>query len=278
MSEIMYDHSSFLIVGLLFAGLLLSIEFGFRVGRRINHTANEPTRAQIGAIQGSLLGVLALLLGFTFSLSLQRFDARSQAVVTEANAIGTALLRAELLPGVTDGQARDALVRYIDLRIETSKISLDRRDELHAAQASIVALQEALWRMAVAPAREDANPVRSGLFLQALNDVIDAYGERNAALNRHVPEVVLFLLFGTFALTACLVGYSSGVAGHRVAFPTYILILLITFLVFLIIDLDRPRRGLIEVSQQSLLELKASPAPRQSDLVSSTFDYRDQWP
>ncbi|MDX1488850.1 MAG: hypothetical protein R3268_11655, partial [Acidiferrobacterales bacterium] len=91
-----------------------------------------------------------------------------------------------------------------------------------------------------------------------VNDAIDAFGERNAALDRHVPELVLFLLFGTFVLTASLVGYSSGIARHRATFPTYILMILITFLVFIIIDLDRPRRGLIEVSQQSLLELGAA--------------------
>jgi hypothetical protein len=88
--------------------------------------------------------------------------------------------------------------------------------------------------------------------------MIDAFGVRDAALARHVPEIVLFLLFGSFVLTACLVGYASGVGGHRVSFATYVLVLLITFLVFIIVDLDRPRRGLIQVNQHSMLVLQQS--------------------
>jgi hypothetical protein len=100
--------------------------------------------------------------------------------------------------------------------------------------------------------------VSSGLFIQSLNDVIDAYGTRDAELNRHVPEIVLFLLFGAFILAACLIGYASGVAGHRASFATYILVVLISLLIFLVIDLDRPRRGLIEVPQKSLVDLQTT--------------------
>lgn len=251
----MYDHPSFLIVGLLVAALLLAIEFGFRVGLRLDQKTNDSTKGQINAIQGSLLGVLALLLGFTFSLSLQRFDSRSQAVVDEANAIGTAMLRAELLPESAREVGVNLLDRYAKIRVAAGEISLDHHRERNAMLADTIALQTALWTLATDAARSEPNPVRTGLFVQSLNEAIDAYGKRNAALDRHVPEIVLFLLFGTFILTACLVGYSSGVSGQRAAFPTYVLTLLIAALVFIIIDLDRPRRGLIEVSQQSLIEL-----------------------
>ena len=252
----MYDHNSFLIVTALLGSLLVAVEAGYRAGLRFKKHENESSKAQINAIQGSLLGVLALLLGFTFSLSLQRFDTRSQAVVAEANAIGTALLRADLLPGTNSAAARAALEEYIELRISAGAISLDRHDERQDILASTEQLQHQVWSLAAASAVEDPNPVRSGLFAQAVNDLIDAFSDRNAALDRHVPELVLFLLFGTFVLTACLVGYSSGISRHRATFPTYILMILITFLVFIIIDLDRPRRGLIEVSQQSMLDLR----------------------
>lgn len=254
----MYDHNSFVIVTLLFVALLLAVEAGYRLGGNLEAHASKASKSQISAIQASLLGVLALLLGFTFSLSLQRFDSRSQAVVAEANAIGTALLRADLLPESSDPQIRRGIRRYIELRIIAGTISLDRHEDREDILAATAAIQTDLWSLAAKAAAEDPSPVRTGLFIQALNDAIDAYGERNAALNRHVPELVLFLLFGTFALTACLVGYSSGIARHRTTFPTYILMLLITFLVFIIIDLDRPRRGLIEVSQQSMLALDAA--------------------
>lgn len=255
----MYDHSSLLIVGLLFLGLLVAIELGFRLGDRIAESASDSARAQVNTIQASLLGVLALLLGFTFSLALQRYDARSAAVVTESNAIGTAILRADLLPEPYRDQARDALSSYLDLRIQAASISLDRVDERDEILDRTAALQNRLWQIGSNASLEYPNPVQTGLFVQALNDLIDTYGSRNAALDRHVPEIVLFLLFGTFALTACLVGFSSGISGNRASFPTYILVVLITFLVFIIIDLDRPRRGLIEVSQKSLIELRTEP-------------------
>jgi hypothetical protein len=250
----MYDHSSALIVGVLLLALLLAIEGGYRLGRRA--VVSDSSRAQISTIQSSLLGILALLLGFTFSLSLQRYESRSEAVVNEANAIGTAMLRADLLPSQVSVAARDALRQYLDLRVRASEISMDKGEARAALLQQSDQLLARLWGYARQAVADDGSPVRAGLFVQSLNHVIDSFGTRDAALNRHVPELVLFLLFGTFVLTASLVGYSSGVAAHRASFATYLLVLLIVVLVFIIIDLDRPRRGLIEVSQQSLIDLQ----------------------
>jgi len=254
----MYDHSSVLIVALLFVSLLAATEAGYQIGRRFVATTTDSTKTQINTIQASLLGVLALLLGFTFSLSLQRYDSRSQAVISEANAMGTAMLRAQLLPATVRTETQNLLREYLDLRVLAGTISLDQAEERSAVLRESGQVLDSLWRNALRAADQDASPVTTGLFIQALNELIDAYGTRDAALNRHVPEAVLFLLFGTFILTACLVGFASGVAGHRASFPTYILVALIVFLVFIVIDLDRPRRGLIEVSQQSLVDLQAN--------------------
>ena len=254
----MYNQSSVLIVALLFLALIIGTEAGYRVGNRFVATTAESAKAQINTIQASLLGILALLLGFTFSLSLQRYDSRSQAVVSESNAVGTAMLRAELLPLAFRAETEELLRRYLDLRVDAGTISLDRVEERSAVVAESSVVLDSLWTNAIRAADQDPSPVTTGLFIQALNEVIDAYGTRDAALNRHVPEPVLFLMFGTFVLTASLVGYASGVAGHRASFAIYILVTLVAFLVFVIIDLDRPRRGLIEVSQQSLVDLQSS--------------------
>jgi len=117
---------------------------------------------------------------------------------------------------------------------------------------------DALWGCARKAAKEDNNPVTSGLFIQSLNETIDSYGRREAALNRHVPEIILFLLYGTFLMTGGIIGYSAGIAGHRPAMISYILVALIVVLAFIIADLDRPRRGLIKVDQTSLIQLKAA--------------------
>lgn len=258
MKEIMYDHSSVLIVGILFVALILATEAGYRLGRRADSGTSQSSKSQINSIQASILGVLALLLGFTFSLSLQRYDSRSQAVINEANAIGTVMLRTELLPESVRAETQELVREFLTHRVRAAGISLDHADQRKAELRESDELLKKLWQNAVQAAAEHPNPVTSGLFVSALNELIDAYGTRDAALNRHVPEAVLFLMFGTFILTASLVGYSSGVSGHRTSFATYALEVLIVFLVFVIIDLDRPRRGIIEVSHQSLIELQES--------------------
>lgn len=258
MNEIMYDHNSATIAALLFATLIAATELTFHLGRRSINNTTEAKKTQITAIQGSILGVLALLLGFTFSLSLQRYDSRSEAVVNEANAIGTAALRADLLPPAYRSDAKQHLREYLDLRIRAGAISLDQQDERQALVLQSNRVLDQIWRLAAEAASMEPNPVTTGLFIQAVNDVIDSYGSRDAELNRHVPETVLFLLLITLVMTASLVGYGSGVSGHRASLATQVLYALIVLMVFLIIDLDRPRRGLIEVSQQSMLDLQAS--------------------
>jgi hypothetical protein len=105
---------------------------------------------------------------------------------------------------------------------------------------------------------EFPNPVTTGLYIQALNDMIDSCGSREAALNRHVPELVLLLLYGTFLMTGCVIGFTAGLSGHRTTYVTYAMVGLIVVLVFIIIDLDRPRRGLIRIDHSSLEELQKS--------------------
>ena len=114
-------------------------------------------------------------------------------------------------------------------------------------------LQTALWDDALRAAELVPNPVTSGLFIQALNDMIDSFGRRDAALNRHVPEIVLWLLFGTFLISGLIVGFAAGGGGRRPSWVTYAMTVLILVLVFV-----RPRRGLIKVSEKSMLDLQAS--------------------
>ncbi len=255
MTEVMYDKPSILIAAVLLVSMIVAIEVGGRLGRRFHDGTDKALKTQVAGMQASLLGILALLLGFTFSQSLQRFDTRSAAVVDEANAIGTALLRTELLasPG---GDESLALMRdYIDVRVRAAAVSLDRAEERGELQAAARRLQERLWQLAVREVASTDRPATLNLFISSLNDMIDSNARRDAALDRHVPELVLFLLYGTFILTGGLLGYAAGVGGTRASYSSYILVVLIVVLVFIIIDLDRPRRGLIEVDQTSLVSL-----------------------
>lgn len=251
----LHAASSLLIVGLLLVLLLAGNEIGYRFGERQRAHSTESTRAQINTIQAGLLGILGLLLGFTFSLSLQRYDRRSEAVVQEANAIGTVYLRTSLLPQPFSAQTQALARQYLDLRIKAGAQALGDRSEWEGLVRQADTILDELWQCGRLAVRADGQPVVSGLFVQAMNDLIDAFGSRNAALDRHVPEVVLLLLFATFVLTGSVVGYTSGIVGHRPIVPTYILMSLIVVVVFLIVDLDRPRRGLVVVSQKSLVDL-----------------------
>lgn len=264
MREIMYDVSSVSIVSGLLLCMLLTMELGFRSGRRKKAIASEAI-TQANAVLASMLGLLALLLAFTFSAALQRYDERSRAVVAEANAIGTTYLRTQLLPARMHDEVQELLRQYLDVRVEESRVntadavkreSLLQRADLTAAQ---------LWIHAVRAAEQDGRSVTSGLFVQSLNELIDAYGIRNASLNRHVPEIVLFLMFATIVMTTATLGYASGIAGHRVTLAAFVLVVLIALVVFLIVDLDRPRRGIIQVSDDSLLNLQQTIRNAQGD-------------
>jgi len=257
MKEFMYNINSFEIAIILLISMVLAMELGFRLGRKSSSAVDNGAKEHINTIQASILGILALLLGFTFSISLERFDSRSEAVALEANAIGTTYLRAQLLPVEVRDETMMQLRQYLDLRVEASGITLidTKRDELLAKTAMV---QKTLWAQAKNAAELAPNPVTSGLFIQSLNDMFDDLDMRNAALNRHVPELVLMLLYATFVMSGAIVGFASGVAGHRPSVVSYIMVVLIVVLVFIIIDLDRPRRGLIQVSQKSLLDLQAS--------------------
>ena len=257
MEEVLYDHSSILIVLTLLACTLAAMELGVRRGRRKKAFKTEAI-THANAVLASMLGLLALLLAFTFSAALQRFDDRSRTVVAEANVIGTAYLRALLLPAGMRDEVRVLLRQYLEVRIREGRIDFADAAEQDAQLAEAAGIEAQLWNLALEAAAKDSGLVTTGLFIQSLNELIDASTTRKAALDRHVPEAVLFLLFATVVLTTATLGYASGIAGHRVTLAAFILVMLIGVVVYLIIDLDRPRRGTIQVSQQTLLSLQKS--------------------
>lgn len=263
-SPMMYGLNSIIIALVLLVTVALVLEMGYRAGRRKQSSSTETTKTHVNAIQASLLGVLALLIGFSFSLALQRFDSRNKAVVEEANAIGTAYSRAQLLQASTREATLELWQRYVHLRVEEAAVSLAREADRQKIEAETDRLVTSLWKAAAGTIHEDANVVPTGLYVQALNDAIDAYARNDAELSRHVPEVILLLLYATFLMTAGVVGYAAGIGSHRPLIVTYVLMTLLVTLAFIIVDLDRPRRGLIEVDRSSLTKVKDSIDAQQS--------------
>ncbi len=254
--EVLYGFGSIVIAGVLFALMMLGNQLGFYLGRWVQGYTDTEVKSLTGSIQASILGLLALLLGFTFSMSMQRFDHRSMALIDEANAIGTTLLRTQLLPGEIRTEVVSLMDEYLDTRLAVSQLDLTREDERATFHQRANAIQQALWGLAVRAANDDPRVVTSGAFINALNAMIDSQGKRNALLQMHVPEPVLLLLFVVFIASGGILGYSGGLTGKRVATPMLLVSALITLIVFIIIDLDRPKRGLIQVNQAALLQLK----------------------
>jgi hypothetical protein len=237
----------------LFGGLVVCLEGFFRIGLRARARGVELSD-QHSTIQGSILGLQALLLGFSFALAAGRFSDRSQLIVQEANAIGTAALRCDLMVPARRDEARELLRQYTEQRIAF----FDARETDARAKAVEASerLQGRVWGIVAAAAK--AMPEFSEVLLPPVNEMIDLHGSRVAAGRRHMPGVLLGLLIVCSLVSMAAVGYGCGVAGRRNAVMTTALALLFAATLWAIIDMDHPRRGLIRVSQQPMLDLRES--------------------
>jgi hypothetical protein len=253
----LYDIDGTLLAAVLYVSLVVAMQVGQRLASRLAPDQRRRIEGHVNLIQGSVLGLMALVLGFTFSLALQRFDSRSEAAVNEANAIRTAYLRSELLPDSISDTVQQALRSFVDLRVEMVTLSPGRKDEFNGLIAEARRRLDALRDQAVEVVRLDPRSPETGPYVQAVNGMIGELVKRDAAMTRHVPETVLLLLCGAFLITTMTIGYATGVAGHRTSFVAYLMIGLIVILAYLIVDLDRPRGRMVQVSEKSLRDLQA---------------------
>jgi hypothetical protein len=240
----------------LIALFAAAAEIGYRLAARRRAELDEASTSQAATIQAAVLGLLALLLGFTFAMAVSRFEARARLVTDEANAIGTSVLRARLLPEPQRTNATRLLRSYVDHRIAFHEASGSAyaRDGLAEKTA---ALQDALWGEAAAAAALDPRSVPFGLFLTAINDVIDVAGRQDGAARDRVPAGVFGVLALVAVIAVAFVGYGPGVPERRNLRVTLLVSLLFATVIMLIVDLDRPTSGLVRVSPRGLLDLKA---------------------
>jgi hypothetical protein len=228
--------------------ILTASEIGRELGAR-----HGGTNENISTLEAAILGLLALMIGFTFSMALSLFESRRDAVLNEANAIGTTALRARLLPASHNTEALKVLREYVQIRLDiTSRVPTSA--ELDAAIARSNALQEALWQQAKAVAAVDQGMVPTGLFIQTLNEMIDNQEKRLTALRNRVPNIVLLGLYGVAVVASAFAGYASGLQSRRSRLPVYLMGLLVCAVILLIQDLDRPAAGFITVSQQPMID------------------------
>jgi len=239
------------IPAVLLAIFMLAAELGFASHRRFGGKGGGEDETQV--LSTALL-VLALLLGFTFSMALDRYDERRQLVVQEANDIGTAWLRAGLVPAPNGPALQDALRVYAGLRV-TSPLPGETEKLARAA-----AQRGEVWQLTAATQATLDGP-RAVSLVSAVNAVLDTGTQREKAVAARVPGEVMLLLVLFAAVTCFLLGYVLDAHGQRHRLASGILFLLMGLTIMLILDLDRPVDGAILVDQSAMEALVASLAP-----------------
>ena len=238
-------------VGLL-ALMLVALDAGFRAGRRAGKSEDGGAGSQVGAIQGAVLGLLGLLLAFSFAAAGSRFLERQDLIAQEANAIGTAWLRADLLDEPQRSELRAALTDYTSHRV--GAVSQLQRGSDRAVLAEVDRLQARIWQAA-----RDGVAGRPDLVLAVLNPVNETFDLHSLRVNaalKHLPYLVTGLLIGCSLLAVNVIGYGCGIDGRRRWLLNMSLALLISCALWITIDLDHPRRGLLQLDDAPLRALK----------------------
>lgn len=242
--------------------LAASGEIGFRSGRHARDS-KESFRSLMNGTSAAMLGLLGLLLGFSLSMAVSRWDVRHDVIVNEANAIGTIWLRAGLLEEPMRSDLRDTLREYTDTRIALGGSRGDR-PALHAARSKSESLHSSIWSVV-----ERANqPGRSNAVLStvinAANEVIDIHELRLASIENFLPAPLFLVLITVAAVSIGFLAWAFGAANQGGRAAIVMLGLLIGVVLLLIMDVNRPQRGRINIGVESLervLETMAAPPP-----------------
>ncbi len=235
-----------LIIILIAGGALFGVSLGHR------HASISRERPDTATLTGASLGLLALMLGFTFSWALARYDARRSMILEEANAIGSTANFALMLPEQAQRPILDLLRKYTAVRtglgVPFSPPKFDRD-----IQQSLD-LQAALWQQAVAITATSPQSLPAYRFVASLNEMNNIHERRLTAMRNHVPSPVMVMLVGLAMVAMGYTGFHAGRAGVRVSVSTLVMSVAVAVVIMLVIDLDRPTRGFITVSVQPLID------------------------
>jgi len=236
----------------LVALMLLAAEIGFRAGIWVQDRSDKPgERKMTGAVVGGMLGLMAFMMAFTIGIVIAQQGERKAMVVEEANAIGTAWLRAGLLEEPDLSPARPLLREYTEIRISaaTDPSQFDaivvRSEEIH----------NELWALLEESVRQGYESDIVGLAVESVNDVIDVHSTRLFAFNLRLPRILGFLLLAATILSFLLVGVASSSDRKRDTAAMIIFALVFAAVLIVIVDLDRPQEGLLRVPQTAMTDL-----------------------
>lgn len=243
----------------VFVGIVACLEIGYRVGCRSVEKERELAHEGIGSVESVVFALFGLLLAFSFGGATSRLEVQRQLIVTEANVIGTAYLRVDLLPAADQPEIRRLFRNYLDSRLRVyEKLSDSAAAEREMVRAA--GLQQTIWTAAVASSRKDPSDMPARLLLPALNDMIDITTTRTMALHNHLPTLVFGLLIVMALLSSVVAGYA--IARRKRHSWLHILLYagVVAITVYVIIDLEYPHFGLIRLdsADRALLELRDS--------------------
>jgi hypothetical protein len=256
MDSFLFKTPAILICAILLVLMLIANASGYYLRRRQLKRDPDSSSDGLGPVEGSLLGLLALLLSFTFGISASKSDNRRQVIVEEANAISTAILRCDLYPDSIQRDLRPLFRSYVDTRIAYYKAGIEDQKLNHALGESQKHFEK-IWETVTLFSRNKENIFPSQQMVPALNDMSDIVTTRDAERNAHVPESILWMLFLLTLAGSFVTGYGS--KSKRFNWVIVMGFTLMTVMtIYLILDLDRPRRGIINMDQthDKIVELK----------------------
>jgi len=241
-----------------FIVMVIAIEAGYRLGAFVHRRSGDEKESPVSAKMAAILGLVAFILAFAFGIVTNRYDDRKELVRNEANAIGTAVLRADFMSEPDRSKTIKLFKEYLDSRIAAAQSR--NPDQIQKVMTDSNRIQRQLWDMAVVNAFKDMNSDVAALYIDSLNQVIDIHALRVAVgVQARIPAGIWLVLYIIVILGMFGVGYQTAIAeSARKSWTTPILALAFSLVIMLIASLDRPQSGFIPVSQQPLIDLRAS--------------------
>jgi hypothetical protein len=253
-----YNAIAFLLILGLFAGMLLMLTIGQRWGQRSLGQETDVVRSRLTGVETAIFGLMGLMIAFTFSGAAARYELRRSLIVDEANAIGTAYLRLDLLPAASQPPLREKFRQYAEARIAAYRVLPDI-EASNARAAVAMTLQSEIWAGTLAALKE-APPQATIVVIPALNQMIDVTTARATAAHTHTPKLIFAVLLILGLVCSLLAGYVLAYTKTgNVRLHIYAFAVIVTLTIYVIFDLDYPRFGLIRLdfADQALIDILA---------------------
>ncbi len=233
------------------AVVLVAAEIGFRIGIWLQRRDPSAETPMTGIVVGGMLGLMAFLMAFAIGIVIDQHNGRKAMVITEANAVGTAYLRADFLDEPDLTASRNLLREYVEVRLAAAsdltllESATTRSEEIHGE----------LWSIVKDNIRQGKESDIMALYVESINEVIDVHALRLAAVNLRLPRLLGAVLYAATVLSFLLVGVANSADGKRDFAALLLFTLAFVAVLMILVDLDRPQEGLLTVSQTAMSDL-----------------------